>query len=82
MLNLIVAIPINRPLVIGEIVGALYTSDDSFYRAKVLQQNDVTNYLISYIDFGETAVVSMLNIFEIPKKFMVLHYLIIIDYRN
>lgn len=69
----ILATPINRPLVVGELVGAQSTLDGSYYRGKVLKQIDDTTYLIHYIDFGDKDNVSILNIFEIPKEFMVMY---------
>lgn len=56
---------------IGEIVGALSTLDNSFYRGKVLKKIDDATYLIHYIDFGDKDNVPMSNIFEIPNDFMV-----------
>ncbi|VVC36208.1 Hypothetical protein CINCED_3A022077 [Cinara cedri] len=65
------AVPINRSLATGEIVGALSTLYDGYYRAKVLKKNDDTSYTIRYIDFGEPDIVSISNIFEIPKDFKI-----------
>lgn len=72
MFIFIIASPINRPLVIGEIVGAQSSLDDSFYRGKVLKKIDDSTYLIQFIDFGDSDNVPVTNIFEIPKEFMVI----------
>ncbi|XP_050056969.1 uncharacterized protein LOC114132611 isoform X5 [Aphis gossypii] len=64
------ALPINRPLVIGEIVGAQSTIDDNFYRGKVLKKIDDVTYLLQFIDFGDKDNVPLSKIFEIPKHFM------------
>lgn len=69
----ILATPINRPLVVGELVGAQSTLDDSFYRGRVLKQIDDATYSIHYIDFGDKDNVPISNIFEIPKEFMVMY---------
>lgn len=66
------ATPINRPVVIGEIVGAQSILDDGFYRGKVIRKIDDITYLIHYIDFGDLDNVSISNIFEIPHDFMVI----------
>lgn len=71
MITFILATPINRPLIIGEIIGALSTSDDTIYRGKVLKKIDHNTYLIQYIDFGDNDFVSLSNIFLIPKVLMV-----------
>lgn len=63
--------PINRPLLNGEIIGAQSTLDDSFYRGKVLQKKDTTTYMIQFIDYGDIDNVPLSKIFEIPKDFMV-----------
>lgn len=67
----VLATSINRPLIIGEIIGAKSILDDGFYRGKVLKQIDDTNYLIHYIDFGNKDKVSISNIFEIPNEYKV-----------
>jgi len=59
-------------LVIGEIVGAQSTLDDSFYRAKVLKKIDDITYSLQFIDFGDKDNVPLSKIFEIPKHFMVI----------
>ncbi|XP_022162071.1 uncharacterized protein LOC111027893 isoform X3 [Myzus persicae] len=64
------AVPINRPLIIGEIVGAQSTIDDNFYRGKVLKQIDDITYSLQFIDFGDKDNVPLSKIFEIPKHFM------------
>ncbi|XP_060870995.1 uncharacterized protein LOC132945306 isoform X4 [Metopolophium dirhodum] len=64
------AVPINRPLVIGEIVGAQSTIDDNFYRGKVLKKIDDVTYSLQFIDFGDKDNVPSSKIFEIPKHFM------------
>jgi hypothetical protein len=69
---LILATPINRPLKIGEIIGAQSTLDNSFYRGQVLKKNDDATYLIQYIDFGDKDNVPLSNIFVIPPQFMVI----------
>lgn len=66
------ALPINRPLIIGEIVGAQSSLDDGFYRGKVLNQIDNITYLIQYIDFGDKDNVPISKIYEIPREFMVI----------
>ncbi|XP_015365660.1 PREDICTED: uncharacterized protein LOC107162970 [Diuraphis noxia] len=63
--------PINRPLIIGQIVGAQSTLDGSFYRGKVLKKIDDITYSIQFIDFGDKDNVSSSKIFEIPTDFMV-----------
>lgn len=73
------ATPINRPLMIGEIVGALSTLDDGFYRGKILKKIDDATYLIHYIDFGDIDNVPISNIFGIPNDFMVIFNLININ---
>jgi len=67
----VLAEPINRSLVIDEIIGAQSALDDRFYRGKVIKKVDDTTYLINFIDFGDSDNVPMSRIFEIPKKFMV-----------
>ncbi|KAL4112570.1 hypothetical protein QTP88_016325 [Uroleucon formosanum] len=64
------AVPVNRPLVIGEIVGAQSTIDDNFYRGKVLKKIDDVTYSLQFIDFGDKDNVPLSKIFEIPKHFM------------
>jgi len=77
LLNMFLAIPINRPLIIGQIVGAQSTLDDSFYRGKVLNKIDDITYSIQFIDFGDMDNVPLSKIFEIPADFMVMYTLII-----
>lgn len=62
-------------MVVGEIVGALSTLDNSFYRGIVLKHNDNMTYSIQYIDFGDKDNVPISNIYEIPKDFMVMYFL-------
>ncbi|XP_026816248.1 uncharacterized protein LOC113555865 isoform X3 [Rhopalosiphum maidis] len=64
------ALPINRPLIIGEIVGAQSIIDDNFYRGKVLKKIDEATYLLQFIDFGDKDNVPLSKIFEIPQHFM------------
>jgi len=64
-------------LIIGQIVGAQSTLDDSFYRGKVLKKIDDVTYSIQFIDFGDRDNVSLSKIFEIPTDFMVMHTLTI-----
>uniref|UniRef100_A0A2H8TG30 Tudor domain-containing protein 1 n=1 Tax=Melanaphis sacchari TaxID=742174 RepID=A0A2H8TG30_9HEMI len=64
------ALPINRPLIIGEIVGAQSIIDDNFYRGKVLKKIDDVTYSLQFIDFGDKDSVPLSKIFEIPKHFM------------
>ncbi|XP_022162076.1 uncharacterized protein LOC111027893 isoform X7 [Myzus persicae] len=63
--------PINRPLIIGQIVGAQSTLDGSFYRGKVLKKIDDVTYSIQFIDFGDKDNVHLSKTFEIPTDFMV-----------
>lgn len=74
----VLAKSINRPLIIGEIVGAQSTLDHSFYRGRVIKKSDDTFYLIQYIDFGDTDNVPLSNIFKIPEDFMVCWYFILL----
>lgn len=71
------AAPINRPLVVGEIVGAQSTVDDNYYRGKILKQIDHSTYLINFIDFGDIDSVPISKIFELTQEFMVMSYIII-----
>lgn len=68
----VLAKPINRPLIIGQIVGAQSTLDNSFYRGKVLKKIDDVTYSIQFIDFGDKDNVPLSKIFEIPTDFMVI----------
>lgn len=70
----VLATPINRPLIIGEIIGAQSTLDENYYRGKVLKEIDNSTYFIQFIDFGDKDNVPISNIFEIPKSFMVILY--------
>lgn len=69
----ILATPINRPLIVGEVVGAQSKLDDCFYRGRVLKQVDGNTYLIHFIDFGDKDTVPISNIFQIPKDLMVIY---------
>lgn len=60
-------------MVIGEIIGAQNSSDNTIYRGKVLKEIDQNTFLIQYIDFGDKDNVSLSNIFEIPKYLMVVY---------
>lgn len=73
----VLAKPIKRPLIIGQIVGAQSTLDDSFYRGKVLKKIDDVTYSIQFIDFGDKDNVPLSKIFEIPTDFMVIFTLTI-----
>jgi len=64
-------------LIIGQIVGAQSTLDDSFYRGKVLKKIDDFNYSIQFIDFGDKDNVPLSKTFEIPADFMVMYLLTI-----
>lgn len=71
-ISFLLAAPIDRPLKIGEIVGAQSTLDNSFYRGQVLDKIDENTYLIQYIDFGDKDYVPLTNVFSIPTDFMVI----------
>lgn len=71
LFTFILAVPINRPLEIGEIIGAKSTLDNNFYRGKVIRKIDMTTYLIQYIDFGDIDSIPVSNLFFIPPRFMV-----------
>jgi len=64
-------------LIIGQIVGAQSTLDDSFYRGKVLKKIDDVTYSIQFIDFGDKDNVPLSKTFEIPTDFMVMYILTI-----
>lgn len=68
----VLAASINRPLIIGEIIGAQSTLDENYYRGKVLKKIDNFTYFIQFIDFGDKDNVPISNIFEIPKSFVVI----------
>lgn len=68
----VLATPIKRPLIIGEIIGAQSMLDESYYRGKVLKKVDDTTYFIQFIDFGDKDNVPISNIFEIPKQYSVI----------
>lgn len=61
-------------MVVGEIVGALSTLDDIFYRAKVLKQNEDTTYSVRFIDFGDIDNIPKSNLYELPKEFIMVLY--------
>jgi len=64
-------------LIIGQIVGAQSTLDDSFYRGKVLKKIDDVTYSIQFIDFGDKDNVPLSKTFEIPTDYMVIYILTI-----
>ncbi|XP_050420950.1 uncharacterized protein LOC126833572 isoform X2 [Adelges cooleyi] len=63
--------PIQRNLVVDEMVGAKSPLDGSFYRGTVLKQVDNENYLIRFIDYGDKDTVHKSNIVDLPPELMV-----------
>ncbi|XP_019896359.2 serine/threonine-protein kinase 31 isoform X2 [Esox lucius] len=49
-----------------KIYGAVFSGDSCWYRCKVLQQND-DKFQVSFIDYGNTELVSRLALVELPE---------------
>jgi len=54
--------------VIGDIVLVFSPSFQSFYRGKIINIVDNTDFHVLYIDFGNPEVVKFSNIFELPDN--------------
>jgi len=51
--------------VIGDIVNVFSPLYQSFYRAKIIRIVDNTDFHVFYIDFGNTEVVHLSDVFEL-----------------
>uniref|UniRef100_A0A8C8RSI2 Tudor domain containing 15 n=1 Tax=Pelusios castaneus TaxID=367368 RepID=A0A8C8RSI2_9SAUR len=56
----------------GDLVIAEYATDSSLYRAVIKTLRSEKSYEVEYIDYGNTAVVSQLKIYNIQRKFLTL----------
>ena len=54
----------------GDFVLAQYESDQTWYRAQVVQQESTDSFLLKFIDYGKTEVVSSKNMIMCPGNFL------------
>ncbi|XP_012677835.2 tudor domain-containing 6 isoform X2 [Clupea harengus] len=59
-----------RTLQEGDVVGALYPDDESWYRAVVKKVNDSGSILVEFIDFGNEATVMSTMVNSLKKRFL------------
>lgn len=50
----------------GQLVAAQFASDNTWYRAKIAKQEANDQYLVYYIDYGNSEVVSRVNLRNLP----------------
>jgi hypothetical protein len=66
----VVARPTNRLLSKNELVSACYPVDGCWYRARVLQMLGDEAVEVAFVDYGNRATVQLLDIQDIPHKFL------------
>lgn len=67
-------IPIKTKMTVGMLCMATYSKDKILYRA-VIRQIQANGFRIEFIDYGNSELVSITEIFEIPRKFVELEAL-------
>ncbi|XP_019849024.1 PREDICTED: uncharacterized protein LOC100635893 isoform X3 [Amphimedon queenslandica] len=59
----------NEELVVGQLVCAQFSEDDSYYRARVLHKID-KDYEVEYLDYGNQEVVPLTRIFKLHPQLL------------
>ncbi|XP_033209193.1 maternal protein tudor isoform X2 [Belonocnema kinseyi] len=62
--------PVSSPLQPGSSVITIFPEDGAFYRAEILEVTANRNYIVQYVDFGNSASVDQRNVFPVEKKYM------------
>lgn len=58
----------NKSLELNQIVGAKSSSNECFYRAKVIEKSDGNNFGVLFIDFGFEEFVNFADIVLLPLQ--------------
>ena len=59
---------------VGDVCAALFSEDNQWYRAKVVKIQNATMCQVFYVDFGNTANISMKNLQPLPQEFHALPF--------